>query len=109
MIYHIALPGDWMAAQAEGVYTVSTRGRSLATEGFIHASDSLEQVEAVRQFVYDDLEDLLLLEIDESKVDSPIVREIPPGADQEFPHIYGPLPLSAVTGVRKLTALPPRR
>ena len=109
MIYHIALPGDWMAAQAEGAYTVSTRGRTLADEGFIHAGDTLEQVEAVRQFAYSDLEDLLLLEIDESKVDSPIVRETPPGGDQEFPHIYGPWPLSAVTGVRKLTALPPRQ
>ena len=68
MIYHIALPEDWQEAQVSGIYTVSTRGRTLADEGFIHASDTAEQVEAVRQFVYDDLDELLLLTIDESRL-----------------------------------------
>jgi glutathione S-transferase len=103
MIYHIALPEDWQAAQASGVYTMSTRGRTLADEGFIHASDTAEQVEAVRQFVYDDLEELLLLTIDESAVPAKVVREAPPGEDQLFPHIYGPLPVSAVVEVNRLS------
>jgi uncharacterized protein (DUF952 family) len=102
MIYHIALPGDWQQAQAAGVYTVSTRGRTLQGEGFIHCSDSAEQVEAVRAFVYDDLDDLLLLVIDESALESPVIRELPDGGDQLFPHLYGPLPVSAVTEVRPL-------
>jgi uncharacterized protein (DUF952 family) len=60
-------------------------------------------VEAVRQFVYDDLDELLLLTIDESALQVLVVREIPPGGDQLFPHIYGPLPVSAVVQVRPLT------
>ncbi len=103
MIYHIALPQDWQAAQSSGVYTVSTRGRTLAEEGFIHASDNAEQVEAVRQFVYDDLDELVLLSIDESALQAPVVREVPPGGQQSFPHIYGPLPVAAVVEVRVLS------
>ena len=103
MIYHIALPEDWQEAQISGIYTVSTRGRTLADEGFIHASDTAEQVEAVRQFVYDDLDELLLLTIDESALPAKVVREVPPGGDQLFPHIYGPLPVSAVVQVRPLS------
>jgi uncharacterized protein (DUF952 family) len=102
MIYHIALPEDWQQAQACGVYAVSTRGRTLEDEGFIHASDTAEQVEAVRHFFYDDLPELLLLTIDESALQAKVVREIPPGGDQPFPHIYGPLPVSAVVEVRPL-------
>ena len=37
-LFHIALPEDWVAAQVAGAYTVSTRGRTLADEGYIHCS-----------------------------------------------------------------------
>ena len=35
-IYHLALPADWGQTAERGLYTVSTRGLSLADEGFIH-------------------------------------------------------------------------
>src|SRR5688572_5844597 len=37
-LYHAALPADWTAAAAAGVYTMSTRGVTLEQEGFIHCS-----------------------------------------------------------------------
>jgi uncharacterized protein (DUF952 family) len=102
VIFHIALPEDWAAAQAAGEYTVSTRGVSLAEEGFIHAGEDLEQVEFVRSLAYHDVDDLLLLVIDETKLGVPVKRETVPQVGRTFPHIYGPVPVSAVAEVRVL-------
>ena len=101
MIYHLALPGDWAAAQRAGVYTMSTRGRSLAEEGFIHAAYE-GQVDDVANRYYADVDALVLLVIDPDRVGSPVVDESPSGdvADEHFPHIYGPIPLGAVVEAR---------
>lgn len=102
MIFHIALPEDWAAAQEAGEYTVSTRGVSLAEQGFIHAGEDLEQVAFVRSAAYADVGELILLVIDESRLGVPVRREAVPEVGQTFPHIYGPLPLAAVVEVRHL-------
>jgi uncharacterized protein (DUF952 family) len=100
-IFHLATPGDWSAAQDVGEYRISTRGRTLEEEGFIHASRA-GQVEGVRSAYYADLSDLLLLDIDPALLTSPLRLEVPPGADEAFPHIYGPLDVDAVVTVRAL-------
>ena len=102
MIYHLTLPDRWARSQAEGVHTESTRGVELEQEGFIHCSTA-EQWPVVRGLFYADVEHLLLLHIDESKVPSEIVYEQLGDAPAAFPHIYGPLPLDAVVEVQTLT------
>jgi uncharacterized protein (DUF952 family) len=98
-IFHIAERSEWEAARdADRPYEVSTRGRTLAEEGFIHASRDEEQVRKVRRAFYADLDDLVLLVIDPAGLD---VRYEPVG-DDVFPHIYGPIPPSAVIEVRAL-------
>lgn len=100
MIFHIAEPADWQAAQAAGDYRVSTRGRTLAEEGFIHASYR-HQVLGVAEAVYADAGPLLLLSIDPAALSSPVRDdEVQPGI--VFPHIYGPLNLEAVVAVTPL-------
>lgn len=96
-IFHLALASDWAAANEVGAYTISTRGRTLAEEGFIHASRG-DQWPKVREMFYGDVtEPLLLLQIDTDLLDVPVVDEPPaPGATETFPHIYGPLPVEAV-------------
>ncbi len=96
-IFHLALASEWAAAEASGAYTTSTLGRSLAEEGFIHASRA-DQWTAVRDRFYADVaEPLVLLEIDTDLLDVPVVEEPPaPGVEETFPHIYGRLPASAV-------------
>ena len=37
-IFHVALAAEWEAALESGAYTMSTLGRTLAEEGFIHCS-----------------------------------------------------------------------
>jgi Uncharacterized protein conserved in bacteria len=102
-IFHIATVDDWHAAQRVGDYRVSTLGRSLAEEGYIHASRS-DQVDGVRAAFYagPGLR-LVLLEIDPALLDVELRLEVPPGAEEAFPHIYGPLVTDAVVSVRELT------
>jgi uncharacterized protein (DUF952 family) len=104
-IFHIAVRADWEAARAAGgPYEISTRGRTLRDEGFIHACRTLAQVGKVRRAFYVDLADLVLLVIDTGRLDAP-VRDEPADGDV-FPHIYGPVPLTAVVDARPL---PPTR
>lgn len=98
MLYHLALAADWDAARAAGRYEVSTRGVTLAEEGFIHLSRA-DQVAATAERFYADVEDLLLLVIDPDRLTDE-VRDDPVG-DDTFPHLYGPLPLDAVVEVRR--------
>lgn len=97
MIFHIAEVADCQAAQAAGDYRVSTRGRLLADEGFIHAARR-EQVLGVAEAFYADAGPLLLLTIDPARLTSP-VRDDEIGPGLVFPHIYGPINLDAVVAV----------
>ena len=103
-IFHIATVADWEAAKRTGTYTTSTRGRTLAEEWFIHASheDLWQQVKAT--FYADTTEPLVLLAIDPGRLTSPVVEEVPEGADRAFPHIYGPLNADAVVRAIPLDA-----
>jgi uncharacterized protein (DUF952 family) len=96
-IFHIALRSEWEAARRSGSYTTSTLGRTLAEEGFIHASraDQWQQVRAA--FYADVTEPLVLLVIDTDRLSAPVVEERPAeDAEETFPHIYGPLEADAV-------------
>lgn len=98
-LFHLALAADWHDAESDGHYRVSTRGRTLAEEGFIHASFA-HQVDGVARRFYADVEEpLVLLTIDLARVDVEVRLEVPPGADEAFPHLYGPLPVDAVSWV----------
>ena len=95
-VFHVALPDDWVTAQRCGEYTMSTRGRTLAEEGFIHCSFP-DQVEGIANRYYADLDELLVLTVDPSLLGSEIMVEEPfPGAPQRYPHVYAPIPVSAV-------------
>ncbi|GAA2367775.1 DUF952 domain-containing protein [Nonomuraea africana] len=97
-ILHIAYAADWNAAQESGEYRISTRGRTLEQEGFIHCSADRRQADTVTQAFYADVTDpLVLLEIDPTGLD--IRYETPEGAHEAFPHLYGPLPTTSVTAV----------
>jgi uncharacterized protein (DUF952 family) len=103
-IYHVATLADWQRAKGLGTYTTSTYGASLEDVGFIHAARQ-EQVAGVVAEHYAEVDEpILLLEIETDLLDVPW-REDPVG-DQTFPHIYGPLPTSAVVGFHSAHAPP---
>jgi uncharacterized protein (DUF952 family) len=91
MIYHITKKEAWEQALPTGFYEAA----SLATEGFIHNS-TLEQVATVLDRFYKNETDLLLLHIDESLLTSPLKYELAPSLNELFPHIFGPINISAV-------------
>jgi uncharacterized protein (DUF952 family) len=99
-LFHLAERRNWLAAAAAGEYRVSTRGVTLDEQGYIHCS-LRHQLRGVAELLYADSDgdDLVVLVIDPHRVPDPIRFEAPdPGADS-YPHIYGPLPTAAVTGV----------
>ena len=104
-IHHLAEAHHWEDAQRTGRYERSTLGLSLADEGFIHLSTAA-QWPGVLQRYYRDVEgDLVLLTVDPDLLDpgTELRWEAPvPGGDELFPHLYGPLPTSAVVATRVL-------
>ena len=103
LIYHCSLITDWAAAQQVGTYTISSRGRTLEQEGFVHASYAGQVAGVLDRFYADLTEPLCLLTIDRDLLDVPLVRENLMGGTELFPHIYGPVPAVAVVEVVELT------
>ena len=90
-IYHITTAAAWDKAQVEGAYTAD----SLAIEGFIHCSTA-DQVAGVIDRYYKGQTGLVKLTIDKSKVTSPLIFELATSINEVFPHIHGPINLSAI-------------
>jgi uncharacterized protein (DUF952 family) len=99
MIYHLAYAQDWDEAKRTGEYTMSTNGRTLADEGFIHAGTA-DQVLPVANLIFKGEAGLLVLVIDPDRVTSEIRWERVRGWEDPFPHIWGPLNVDAVVEVR---------
>ncbi len=96
-LYHLSLPGSFDPAAAE--QTCSTRGRTLAEEGFIHLCTWQQLPGVVERFYADVADQLSVLTIDPAR--------LPPGAlrfetvdGDAYPHLYAPLPTDAIIGVR---------
>lgn len=97
MIYHITTAAEWADAQISGLY----KAESLIAEGFIHCS-TVEQLPQVANFYYTGRKGLVVLEIAEERLSAEIKWEGEEG--QKFPHIYGPIELSAVENVAEMVA-----
>jgi uncharacterized protein (DUF952 family) len=99
VILHIIARADWAAARAAG----AVRPPSLREVGFVHCSDpGTVHLPAAR--LYAGRRDLLLLELDPARLDAQVRWE--PGdpaapESQWFPHVYGPLQVSAVVAVHE--------
>ncbi len=97
-IFHVATAADWRRTLESGTYTTSTVGRTLAEEGFIHASRR-DQVQGVFDRYYTGTgEHLVLLTIDPARLTEADVRVEAVG-DDTYPHVYGPINRSAVVDV----------
>ena len=94
-LFHIIDPAAWASVRTH------YRPASLAGEGFIHLSFA-GQVEGVANDRYAEATELCVLEIDQDRLDGEIKVEDSYGSGTAFPHLYGPLPASAVVAVRAL-------
>src|SRR3982074_711234 len=94
MILHITSRQDFLPGEPY-------RAASLDTEGFVHCSD-FGTVHLPANRLFAGRTDLVLLEIDPAKLAVPLRWE--PGAPPSphgvwFPHVYGPIPATAVLAV----------
>ncbi|MFD4759990.1 DUF952 domain-containing protein [Streptomyces sp. NPDC058439] len=107
LLLHLTEGPLWEAARGIGTYEMSTRGRTLHEEGFIHCSLP-HQLDGVAEMLYGagsragaPDQDLVVLVIDPARLPVPVRYEpVAPGGE-EFPHIYGPVPVDAVVEVRR--------
>ena len=106
LIYHIARRADWERARADGEYTRSTVDKTLAEEGFIHASQAPQVAGTANKFYRDVPGGLVLLVIDPALLRAELRYEHVPGAELPFPHVYGPLNVDAVVEARPFAAGP---
>ncbi len=106
VIYHIATGADWETALADGKYTRSSVDKTLAEEGFIHASQASQVARTANRFYRGVAGRLVLLVIDEERLSAEVRYEDVPGAELPFPHIYGPLNTDAVVEARPFAAGP---
>jgi uncharacterized protein (DUF952 family) len=111
-LLHITERSLWDAARAAGTYEMSTRGRTLQEEGFIHCS-LRSQLPRVADFLYGSYtgpDELVVLVIDTGRLGAEVRHESPEPGGEEFPHVYGPIPVEAVVDVEPWdagAALPP--
>jgi uncharacterized protein (DUF952 family) len=99
-LFHITERAPWDAARERGAYEMSTRGRSLRDEGFVHCS-TRTQLPAVAEALYGDVDPagLVVLCIDGDRLTAPVRYEAPTPAEERYPHVYGPIPVDAVVRV----------
>ncbi|HVQ53501.1 MAG TPA: DUF952 domain-containing protein [Mycobacterium sp.] len=96
-LVHLCSADDWRFAESQG----ERRPPSLGADGFIHLSTP-EQVHLPANRLYAGRTDLVLLRIDAAALTSPVRWEPGVATDPDsmvFPHLYGPLPVAAVTSV----------
>ena len=98
---HLTTKQAWEDALKVGIYSLSTKGKTLEEVGVIHGSFA-DQVEEVAGFVFaGSTEDLILLhlEIDKLASDGILVRVEEASNGKSYPHIYGAIPCNLVDGV----------
>ena len=97
VLVHLCPTDEWSAARSRG----ELRPESLTSAGFVHLSTP-DQVHLPANRLYRGREDLVLLHIDPAVLNSPLRWEPGVATDPDsmlFPHLYGALPVDAVTNV----------
>jgi uncharacterized protein (DUF952 family)/GNAT superfamily N-acetyltransferase len=97
VLVHLTEPAAWRAALTEG----AVRPPSLADLGFVHLSTP-DQVHLPAEALHPGRRDMVLLVVDPARLSDRVRFEPGMPADPEsmrFPHLYGPLPVTAVIAV----------
>jgi uncharacterized protein (DUF952 family) len=93
-IYRLVSHAEWQTAQAAGTFHGSAHDQR---DGFIHFSTASQLRETAAKH-YAGRSDLLLLRVAVAELSAPLRWEV--SRNQElFPHLYGRLEVSAVSGV----------
>ena len=91
-IYHITSVNEWNKAKMSNEY----KSQHFTEEGFIHCSYAHQLITVANRF-FRGQTNLVLLVIDRNKITSQIIDENLEGGTDLYPHLYGLLPMDAVT------------
>ena len=97
MIYHITSRQQWSESQHLSHY----HDASLQTEGFIHGS-TRDQLIGSANLHFQGQSDLVVLCLDEPRLQAEVRYENLTGGSPVFPHIYGPVNIDAIVEVHDL-------
>jgi uncharacterized protein (DUF952 family) len=92
-ILHLATEGAWAAAGTTYV------PEAFADDGFVHCS-APHQIADVADARFAGRTDLVLLTIDPTLLNAPVVWEDLADEGEDFPHVYGPIDREAVLSAR---------
>ncbi len=95
--FHITTPGEWDVAVQSGHHV----DPSLGTEGFIHGS-FVHQVERSANKHFAERDGLILVELESTELDTELIIEDSYGSGQRFPHVHGPINVSAAVATHGL-------
>ena len=104
VVYKIVAADEWREAEAAGVFIGATIDRA---DGFIHFSTAEQAPETAAKW-FAGREDLTLAAVDADALGADLRWE-PSRGGALFPHLYAPLPMSAVVWSRPLTLGPDGR
>ena len=91
MFIYTATPGEWEEIQARKAF----HDARFHEEGFIHCSYPGQTVPVLNKH-YRQEKTVILLVVDPGKLDAPWKSEDLKNRGEAFPHVYGPINLSAV-------------
>ena len=97
LIYKILLPQEWAAFQAAGHFDGSPFDHS---SGYVHCS-TRAQVAATATRFFADAAELVIVALDPDRLTD--LRWEDSSDHGVFPHVYAPLPLTAVAAVHHVT------
>jgi uncharacterized protein (DUF952 family) len=98
IVYKIVAAGEWREAESAGVFAGAAVDRA---DGFIHFSTAEQAPETAAKW-FAGRTDLTLAAVDAAALGADLRWE-PSRGGALFPHLYGPLPMSAVKWSRPLT------
>jgi uncharacterized protein (DUF952 family) len=94
ILFHFAARRDWADAQASDQYSAP----SLSSEGFIHCA-TRHQIPGVIARHLGGRSDLVRLTLDATRLEPWLRYEWSEASGDEYPHVYGPIPMAAVIAV----------
>ena len=97
LVYKILLPAEWAEFEANGYFKGSPFDQS---SGFIHCS-SREQVGGIALRIFANEPALVVVALDVQMLGEWLRWEVAYNAGP-YPHVYAPLPLSAVSAVHRI-------
>lgn len=96
-IYKILLPAEWARFEAAGVFDGSPLDRA---DGYVHLSTREQVADTAARFFAGEPE-LVVLAVDETPLAAALEWEMS-GPRGPYPHLYAPLPMSAVVEVHRV-------